>query len=79
MIETNRVILETIETNMHQKLMNCKKSMEMSDQMSDIEPGTIQDPFCGRCIYATDVSVLPGKFVCGGVSKYAAADDERTV
>ncbi len=42
-IETNRAILETIETNMHQELINCKKSMEMSDQMLDIEPGTIID------------------------------------
>lgn len=42
-IEDNHRILETIETNMRQKLINCKKSMEMSEQMSDIEPGTIID------------------------------------
>lgn len=39
-IESNRAILKTIEMNMHEELVNCKKSMEMTEQMPDIIPGT---------------------------------------
>lgn len=42
-METNRRILETIEINMNQQLINCKKSLEMIDRLYDITPGTTID------------------------------------
>jgi glyoxylase-like metal-dependent hydrolase (beta-lactamase superfamily II) len=42
-LETNRSILQTIEINMNQKLVNCMKSLEMTDHLVDIQPGTMID------------------------------------
>lgn len=39
-VEANREIIDTIEINMQQKLVNCKKSMEMMERFVDIEPGS---------------------------------------